>query len=97
MAARADLQLRSMLLPLGHCVRQRQYQLVAEACGGALGSMAGFTQRVEAVLATVRSLGIQLAYGWDRDEVEAACAISRDDFVAGFQRDEAVMAKAQGV
>ena len=58
--------------------------------------MAGFTQRVEAVLATVRGLGIRLVYGWDRDEVEAACAISRDDFVTGFQRDEAVMAKVRG-
>ena len=97
MAARADLQLRSMLLPLGHCVRQRQYQLVAEAYGCALGSMAGFTQRVEAVLATVRFLGIRLVYGRGRDEVNATWAIARDDFVAGFQRDEAVMAKAQGV
>ena len=86
-----------MLLPLEHCARQRKYQLVAEACGGALGSMAGFTHRMEAVLATVRGLGIRLVYGRGRDEVEATCTIARDDFVAGFQRDEAVMAKAQGV
>ncbi len=88
MAARADLQLRSMLLPLEHRVRKRQYQLVADACGGTLGTTPGFSQRVEAVLATVRGLGIQLAYGWDRAEVEAAWAIARDDFVRGFQRAE---------
>jgi AcrR family transcriptional regulator len=88
MAARADLQLRSMLLPLEHRVRKRQYQLVADACGGAIGTTPGFSQRVEAVLATVRGLGIQLAYGWDRAEVEAAWAIARDDFVSGFQRAE---------
>ena len=92
MAARSDVQLRSMLLPLEHRVRTRQYQLVADACGGSLGSALGFTHRVDAVLATVRGLGMQLAYGWDRGEVEAAWAIARDDFVIGFQRSEETMA-----
>jgi AcrR family transcriptional regulator len=94
MAARADIQLRSMLLPLEHGVRKRQYQLVADACGGALGATPGFSQRVDAVLATVRGLGMQLAYGWDRGEVEAAWAIARDDFVVGFRRAEEMMASA---
>ena len=88
MAARSDLQLRSMLLPLEHRVRTRQIQLVADACGGVLGSTPGFAQRVEAVLATVRGLGIQLAFGWDRGEVEAIWAMAREDFVGGFQRAE---------
>jgi AcrR family transcriptional regulator len=94
MAARSDLQLRSMLLPLEHRVRNRQYQLVADACGGAIGGSVGFSQRVEAVLATVRGLGIQLAYGWDRGEVEAAWAVARDDFVAGFQQAEELMTRS---
>ncbi len=89
MAARSDLQLRSMLLPLEHGVRTRQVQLVADACGGALGAAPGFAERVEAVLATARGLGVQLAYGWDRSEVEAVWIIARDDFVAGFLRAEA--------
>jgi AcrR family transcriptional regulator len=91
MAARSDLQLRSMLLPLEHRVRTRQVRLVADACGGALGSTPGFAQRVEAVLATARGLGVQLAYGWDRGEVEAVWAIARDDFVGGFERAEAAV------
>jgi AcrR family transcriptional regulator len=94
MAARSDTQLRSMLLPLEHRVRLRQYQLVADACGGAIGETLGFSQRVDAVLATVRGLGIQLAYGWDRGEVEAAWAIARDDFVGGFQRAEEILASS---
>ena len=88
MAARSDLQLRSMLLPLEHRVRTRQIQLVADACGGVLGSTPGFAQRVEAVLAAARGLGIQLAFGWDRGEVEAIWAVAREDFVGGFQRAE---------
>ena len=92
MAARSDLQLRSMLLPLEHRVRKRQTQLVADACGSAIGSTPGFSQRVEAVLATVRGLGIQLAYGWDRGEVESVWAIARGDFVAGFERAEEISA-----
>lgn len=97
MAARSDLQLRSMLLPLEHRVRKRQYQLVADACGGTVGTTLGFSQRVEAVLATARGLGIQLAYGWDRAEVEAAWAVARDDFVNGFQRAEAMMSWSPAV
>jgi AcrR family transcriptional regulator len=97
MAARSDLQLRSMLLPLEHRARKRQYQLVADACGGALGTTPGFAQRVEAVLATVRGLGIQLAYGWDRGEVEAAWAIARDDFVVGFQQAEKMTASSPAI
>ena len=96
MAARTDIELRSILLPLEHRVRTRQYQLVADACGGAIGATPGFSQRVDAVLATVRGLGIQLAYGWDRGEVEAAWAIARDDFVGGFQRAEEMMASSPG-
>ena len=88
MAARTDPVLRSMLLPLEHGVRERQYQLIADACGGQIGKSADFVRRVDAVLATLRGLGVQIAYGWDRSEVEAAWAVARDDYVAGFGRAE---------
>lgn len=86
MAARTDAVLRSMLLPLEHSVRERQYQLISDACGGRIGQSAEFVSRVDAVLATVRGLGVQIAYGWDRSEVETAWAVARDDYVAGFER-----------
>lgn len=86
MAARTDAELRAMLLPLEHRVRERQYQLIADACGGRIGQSPDFSRRVDAVLATVRGLGVQIALGWERSEVETAWAVARDDYVAGFQR-----------
>jgi AcrR family transcriptional regulator len=88
MAARTDTVLRSMLLPLEHRVRERQYQLISDACGGRIGQSPDFARRIDAVLATVRGLGIQIAYGWERSEVETAWAVARDDYVIGFQRAE---------
>ncbi len=87
-AARTDPELRAMLLPMEHRVRARQCKLIADACGGDLGESVDFAQRVDAVMATVRGLGVLIAYGWDRGEVEAAWAVARDDYVAGFQRAE---------
>jgi len=40
-------------------------------------------------MATVRGLGVQIALGWERNEVETAWAVARDDYVAGFHRAEA--------
>lgn len=85
-AARTDAAVRSMLLPLEHAIRKQQYKVVSEAIGGDLGAHPDFAHRVEATLATMRGLAMQLSYGWERGEVEAAWIVARNDFVAGFQR-----------
>ncbi len=84
-AARTDSTLRTMLVPLEHRIRERHYTVIGEALGGDLSTAPGFTQRVDAVLGTMRGLNNQLAYGWKLEEIQAAWDVARNDFIAGFK------------
>ena len=81
-AARTDAKLREMLIPLEHRARERHRQVIGEALGGNVAKGDAFGHRVDALLATMRGLNSLLAYGWERDEIEAAWRIARDDFIA---------------
>lgn len=85
-AARTDLGLRAMLLPIEHQARDRHYQVVGEAIGGDLANAPAFRQRVDALLATMRGLCNQLAYGWELPEIQDAWSVARDDCIAGLLR-----------
>ena len=49
-------------------------------------SIARLARRVDAGTGYRAGPGIQRAYGWEPSEVEAAWAVAREDFVAGFLR-----------
>ena len=85
-AARTDKQLREMLLPLEHRVREHQYTATAEALGGDPSRHRDYRSRIDAIFATMRGLAISLHLGWEKDDVQAAWERAREDFIAAFIR-----------
>ena len=85
-AARTDKQLRGMLLPLEHRVREHQYKATAEALGGDPDRFDEYRSRIDSIFATMRGLAISLHLGWETNEIEAAWERARGDFIAAFAK-----------
>ena len=83
-AARTDMQLREVLLPLEHRVREHQYLVVAGAFGVDSDQSADYRRRIDTLFATARGLAISLNLGWERHEIDAAWQCAREDFIAAL-------------
>ncbi len=86
-AARTDEELRAVIRPIERTARLRQEAAIRDALGEVAARVPDMTPRVDAVLAVMRGLTVQLAYsGWGAEETEAAWRVARDDFLHGLGR-----------